>query len=498
MASTNLPVEQSTLRLREYLEGERDFTDSGNANTLLQLIGGELRYVRERDQWLIWRSRRWEIDTHASFVREQARQVAYFYLLNAQRERQAKDGDRKTADKLEKWGRHCRNTPALDRMLRELQTMPDVAISTETLDRDPWLLGVANGVVDLRTGELRGEAIADLVTRRAAVAYEPNAAAPRWQKLVDEVTGTPIVDGEVGSYTPRPELAAYVQRMLGYMCTGLTREQKLFFAIGKGSNGKNVLFEAVSHVLGTYAVVLPAEALMTAKIADAERASPVIASLAGSRFAMASESKSGHKLDVGAVKNLTGDAKMTARRLYQDAETFFITAKILLLTNLRPDLDHLDEAIRGRLHFIPFDRKWNRPGEVERDPMLPDGDPNLSSCLQAEAAGILTWLVQGAIAYGRDGLQPPADVVSETRGYLFEQDALARWISKDCETCPVQEGELAQDLHMTFIQWCLQDETVCPYQSAKAFGAALDQKMIASKRTKDGARRGLRRRCDLA
>ena len=32
-----------------------------------------------------------------------------------------------------------------------------------------------------------------------------------------------------------------------------------------------------------------------------------------------------------------------------------------LMTNHNPKLDHMDDAIKGRLHKIPFDMQWNRP-----------------------------------------------------------------------------------------------------------------------------------------
>ena len=53
-------------------------------------------------------------------------------------------------------------------------------IDVAALDTDPHLLGVQNGVVDLRTGALRPDAREDFVTRRCAHAYRPDAKAPRW------------------------------------------------------------------------------------------------------------------------------------------------------------------------------------------------------------------------------------------------------------------------------------------------------------------------------
>jgi hypothetical protein len=55
------------------------------------------------------------------------------------------------------------------------------------------------------------------------------------------------------------------------------------------------------------------------------------------------------------------------------------------MTNRKTALDHLDDATRGRLHLSPSDRIWNRPGQPEIDPALPDVDKDLMDTLRGEA-----------------------------------------------------------------------------------------------------------------
>jgi putative DNA primase/helicase len=347
------------------------------------------------------------------------------------------------------------------------------------LDRDPWLFGVANGVVDLRTGELRAAARDDYVTRRSPVRFTPSAAAPRWVQFIDEITAKP---GQ-----PRPALADYLHRALGYSLTGQTAEHKMFLAIGKGSNGKNVLLDLVQWVLGDYCQTIPPEALMaTRHEGDAERPSPVAATLAGARAAISSESKEGARLDVALVKRHTGGGFMTARYMRENSFRFEITHKLWLMTNNRPALDHMDEAMRGRLHLIPFDMRWNRPGHPERDPQLPDGDKHLPEKLKAEAEGVLAWLVAGAVAYAREGLEPPAEVVQMTRAYFLELDPLGRWL--EGYTVDADRGLLASELWTDFTNWQdAEDEEGGP-ATQTAFGLALAARGIGKKRGKDGQR----------
>src|SRR5438093_163652 len=55
--------------------------------------------------------------------------------------------------------------------------------------------------------------------------------------------------------SPRKEWIAFMQRLAGYLLTGETKEQKLFFFLGEGANGKGTWVEVVRSLLGTYAAV---------------------------------------------------------------------------------------------------------------------------------------------------------------------------------------------------------------------------------------------------
>ena len=484
-----------------------DKTDKGNANLLVRLVGGDLRYVAETRHWLRWDGSRWHSDPHETFVTTQAVEVARWYRDEAKRMEAAGTGDSLlAAEELAKWAAKSRNKAAIDNMIALARRTIGVPLSVNDLDRNPWLLGVDNGVVNLRTGELREtEAREEFVTKRSVHAYDPAAAAPRWEQLVAEITGEPIppdrdADGHVvpdtvGRFNPRPDLARYLQKALGYSITGSTGEQKFFVAIGDGSNGKGVLFDTVKAVLGPYAVVLPAEALMASKHdGDAERPTSLAASLAGSRLVVASESKEGQRLNTSMIKSHTGDKEMTARKMRQDAFTFTITHKLWLLTNVRPALDHIDAATKGRLHFIPFDRRWNRPGEVDRNPELPDGEKGLMEhLLQVETAGILAWLVRGAVLYAAEGLVPPAAVASLTRDYMREQDTLGRWL-EGMQRVPPKQGTGATELLQAYGSWCASESVAMSHNTATGFGRALAGRGVETGRSSTGVMWGLRRK----
>ncbi len=466
---------------------------------LLRLANGDLRFITERRQWLQWSGARWQVDASGGLAQRAALGVAEHYLgLAAQVRRQADSASLSTADKArleriakgqEAWAAQCRNRGRIESMLTIAARDPRAAISAADLDRDPDLLGVENGVVDLRTGEVRAAGRDDLVTRRCSVAFKPAAVAPRWVQFIGEITGLPAD----GGYTPRPALAAYLQRVLGYAMTGRTGEHKMFFAIGEGSNGKNVLLDTVTEIAGGYAVSVPAEALMATRFSsDAERPSPVLASLAGVRLAVCSESKDGHRLDVALIKRHTGGGFLTARLMRENSFTFQITHKLVLMTNHRPRLDHLDEALRGRLHLIPFDRRWNRPGHTNPDPSLPNGDRDLMDRLREEREGILAWLVKGAVEALRGGLNPPPEVVRATDEYLHEEDLLGQWL-ETCARVPPASGTTASELLSLFSGWARRagaESESAP--TLKRFSTELSKRGVARQEVRTGVRFGLK------
>lgn len=495
------PKSAAALKANATAATRLDRTDAGNMALLAKLTNGNLRYVPEVNTWLCWNGQRWDQDEYGVAAQRAALQVAEHYLKKAAqlREQAAKesldDKERKNIEKavasVEKWAAHCRNRNALMNMLNLAKSDVRFALPMDRLDRDPWLFGVANGVVDLRTGALREASRDDYVTKSAPVPFDAGAQAPQWCKFIKEVTGEPA---SAGGIRPRPALASYIQRALGYALTGSTEEQKMFIAVGEGSNGKNVMLDTLQWVMGSYCQTIAPEALMASRHdADAERPTPSARMLAGARVAISSESKEGQQLNVALVKRHTGGGYMTARALHENAFTFEITHKLWLMTNHQPRLDHMDEAVRGRLHMIPFSMRWNRPGHPERNPALPDGDKGLKEKIKAEGEGVLAWLVAGAVAYASHGLELPVEVSRMTRDYLSGQDPLGLWLDA-CRRCDPSRGDKASDLFDAFIQWC-DAEGYSPEMAGAGNQTAFSKKLLArgveSVRSKEGKRYAL-------
>ena len=478
-----------------------DRTDVGNMNLLAKLTSGDLRFIPETRTWIFWDGSRWVPDPQSVRAQKEALRVSQKYLDELKELRQQEieselqGPDLKYLQKeilaLAAWIRSCRSKKNIEAMLVLATKDARFVLGHDQLDTDPWLFGVANGVVDLRTGAIKVEARDDYVTKRSPYDYDPRASAPLWQRVIAEITG---VNGADVSLVPRPALQMYVHRLCGYLMTGVTNEHKIFFMVGEGSNGKSLLMEAQSDVMGSYVAIIPAAVLMEGRYdSDPERPTPAIRKLAGARLALASESKDDARLDVAMVKRHTGDRFLTARGLQENGITFPVTHKLVLLTNNKPAIPTKDNATRGRIHMIPFDAQWNRPGLPDPDPELPTGDKGLGDALRTEGPGILNWLIQGAVAYHTDGLQPPKEVADMTREYLQGVDPFKEWFA-EFELAPVDQGIGATDLLNVYKQWCTaQGHGSGADCSAKSFADKLSKCGVEGTRTKAGKVYGVRK-----
>lgn len=126
----------------------------------------------------------------------------------------------------------------------------------------------------------------------------------------------------------------------------------------------------------------------------------------------------------------------------QDFFDYVPQFKLVIAGNHRPGLRSVDEAIRRRLHLVPF--TITIPPK-ERDAELPDK-------LKTEWPGILAWMIQGCLDWQRCGLAPPAVVTAATAAYLDAEDALAAWIDDCCERDP-QAWEQTSALFANWAAW---------------------------------------------
>lgn len=302
---------------------------------------------------------------------------------------------------------------------------PGISTVVDEWDAHPMLLNTPAGVIDLRTGQEVPRA-GLLFTQVTAVAPEPTPT-PRWEQFLAEVFDHDL------------QLVEFVQRMAGYLLTGSTVEQKLFFLFGTGANGKSVFLDVLRSVCGAYAHNLPTEALMVSRH---EQHPTVLASLQGKRLAISGEVEENARWAESRIKSLTGDETLTARYMRMDYFTFRLTHKHVIAGNFKPRLQGDDLAMVRRLVLIPFAQRFEG---TRRDSSLPER-------LKAEYPGILAWAIEGARKWAASGLAIPPTVTQASQDYMSEQNDMEQWIADCCVRLP-QAVAATSVLYRSFAKW---------------------------------------------
>lgn len=369
----------------------------------------ELRFVANWGQWLHYDGKRW--------TREKT-----LWAFDLARDLCREEASKARSPKLAEAAKSARTVSAIERFARADRR---IAATSEQWDSDPWLLNTPDGVIDLQTSRIRPHTRLDYMTKITAVA--PGGDCPIWKAHLLR-----IFDGD-------GELASYLQRVFGYGLTGITREHALFFAYGKGANGKSATINTVLGIMNEYQRSASMETFTVAKY---DRHPTELAGLQGARFVSATETEEGKAWAESRIKMLTGGDKVEARFMRQDFFEYTPQFKLFISGNHKPRLRSVDEATSRRFQIIPFN--------VTIPPM--DRDHELPEKLKREWPGILAWMIEGSLLWQRDGLKPPDAVRVSTSAYFEEEDTVLRWFQECCHHDPAARTA-SSVAYQSFTDW---------------------------------------------
>jgi putative DNA primase/helicase len=318
----------------------------------------------------------------------------------------------------------------------------------ETMDAAPMQINTLSGVLSFSvTLDAKGGKVArvDLLphardqrhTKIMPVSYDPEARAPGFHAFLNRIQ-------------PDIEIRRFLQRVFGLAMTGLTGDQMLCFFYGMGANGKSVLVDLISRILGDYAATAKIESLTGQNRRGGGDATPDLVPLIGARLVRASEPDEGVKWQEGLIKDLTGGEPILVRALNENFVTVRPQFKLVISGNHKPDIRGTDDGIWRRLKLIPFDVQIPIDERVPKDQM--------DAALFAEASGVLNWMIDGLLDYLEIGLNEPVAVTQATREFREESDPFGTFL----HDCCVVDGEPrhsvgVSELMHAFLFWQAQN-----------------------------------------
>ncbi|MFI5664625.1 phage/plasmid primase, P4 family [Streptomyces sp. NPDC051684] len=438
----------------------RDWDDLGNAERIIDRYGSEVRWLADIERWAYYSAGRWSLKAANTGVWTRA--VDTINRLEDEAEQYDDDpqpdpsGDPKKDKPSQRaqflvWARKQRMRPKIAAAREVLQAYPAVHSTMDAFDRPELLLNVANGIVDLTTGELRAHDRDLYLMQQAAIAYDPTATCPMFDEFL-------------ASVMPDEERRAYLARVTGYTATGSTGEQVMFIHHGEGQNGKGVFMRILMGILGDYAQAVPGTTLM-AKRNDGGIPND-IARMVGKRLLSTSETGRnaegrGKALDEELVKRLTGEDVVSARFLNAEFFDFRPVGKIHLATNHLPDVSGSHSMAR-RLHDIGWDVIVPPAKRVKGlDEQI----------LAREAPGVLNWIIRGCLDWQQHGLAVPESVTAKTREHIAQSNPLAMWFDEETDDVLAAVTENSE-LYASYKKWAEQAGVQRPL-TLKAFAMRL-------------------------
>jgi putative DNA primase/helicase len=450
-----------------------DFSHDGLALDMGRHWHSYARHVALWGKWMFWADGTlWRTDetlSHMTRTRD---------FLRGKADRLVRDAQ---SGKLDDWGGGDREkaialAEALAKTLRTkpmIASVADLARSNAELvatvaqwDADLMATPMPQGsTVDLRTGLARLSRREDYATKITGVCAAPlGTPAPLWAAFLARIT-----NGDA-------ELQSYLKRMSGYFTTGLVSEHALFFFHGTGANGKSVFINTLMGIMGDFAITIGTEMLM---VSTSERHPTEVARLRGVRMAVGSEIERGKTWAEAKIKSLTGGDRLQGRFMRQDFFEFDPQFKLVLVGNHKPSLRGVDEAIRRRLHLVPF--------TVTIPPK--ERDPDLAEKLKAEWPAILAWMIEGCLEWQQTGLAPPKAVLNATGNYLAAEDSFELW-RDDCTEPDNHTWESSADLWTYWKTWA--ERAGEPAGTQKSFGMTLEERGLRRERHPTTRARGFR------
>lgn len=496
------PVEVSKIEIsNDDLLGYFNENRVGDAKLYSRLHRGTVIYVKYWDRFLIWGGHHW-IEDDFDMAAQRIEDVCELYLRLAESKQAeaAEETDKNERAKIEGLASavlrrvsQLRDTPGQDKLLQMLRRIRDpLVVLPKQIDQQHYVKACPNGVIDLRTGELRPGRPDEYILNAIVTEYDPELLrkddpCPETNRFL-----LSSMDGD-------QELVDFIWRLLGYGLITERRDHIFTIMWGEhGRNGKDTLIKLVTHVLGqTLSGDVPVEMfLQMQQTRNSSAPSPDVLALRGMCVAWINEAEEGQRFALAKLKKLTGGGYITARGLQDKLQTTWLQTHLpIMTTNELPKAKADDAAFWARAVLIKWPLSFvERPEQPYERP----ADKDLNEKIGAEAKGVLARMVRGSMEYLRDGLKIPDKVREWTREQRASWDDVGLFLSEWCISESHQANPAnytlkvnATDLHEAFCIWYARYRDRRYSISAKKFAEALNKKDIAYKRSNGSWRLGI-------
>lgn len=317
----------------------------------------------------------------------------------------------------------------------------------DELDSNPYLMCFKNGVWDFKERVFRAGRPEDYLSKSTNIDY----------RKLDEKRDAKII-GEINDFMaklfPIEQVRQYMWEHLASTLIGVNLNQTFNMYIGGGENGKSVLTDLMSQILGDYKSDAPLALITQARIKQGQ-ASPDIVALKGIRYAVMQEPSKGDKINEGALKELTsGTEPIRGRNLFSAPITFVPQMKLCVCTNEFLEVKTRDHATWRRFRVVDFVSLFT-DNPVEGDPEKPFQfkiDRKLKERFPEWREVFMAMLVDIVLRTGGSVTDCPM-VLESTNKYKEREDHIAEFIRDKIVMDPagkIAKNEVSNEFNLWF------------------------------------------------
>tara|TARA_B110001450_G_scaffold53985_1_gene50437 strand:+ start:14713 stop:17355 length:2643 start_codon:yes stop_codon:yes gene_type:complete len=329
------------------------------------------------------------------------------------------DDDQKTANtekakKSLKIAGQLKNAGFKDSVMKECKSLFIDEKFEELLDSRSHLIGFANGVYDLKMHIFRDGMPDDYISHSAKINYIPyDANAPEIEEINDFFSKLFINDA----------VKNYVLDIITCIIDGSISQERFYVFTGNGSNGKSRLLDFIQKTIGDYYCILPI-ALLTQKRAASNSAQSELERTKGRRFAVMQEPSEQDKINIGFMKELSGNDRILCRGLYKEPYEFKPQFKMILTCNELPEVPSDDGGTWRRIRVIEFLSKFcENPTKSNEFPM----DLELSDKFERWAEQFMSMLIHRHKHINPNNIHEPMEVRIATESYKNNNDIIGQY-----------------------------------------------------------------------
>ncbi|WP_108307367.1 DNA primase family protein [Metalysinibacillus jejuensis] len=238
------------------------------------------------------------------------------------------------------------------------------------------LINFTNGIFNVTTGEFLEHSPALYTVNQLDYMYDPNATCPKFEAFLSDV----FEDDE--------ERVLLIQQLLGNVLLRKVLIQKAFIFLGKGSNGKSVLAEIITQLIGKVNVSTTPLSKLNGTFA--------MQNINGKLANISTENEMKSTFNTQDFKMLTSGDMVEIEMKYKNAFSSHISATLIILLNKMMDSDDKTDGYYRRLQIMPFNKTYYelKHGEKKK-PNVDYMNPSLLDELKQELPGIMNFALKG-------------------------------------------------------------------------------------------------------